>query len=143
MLAVLYRPLVLASVLPDVAEARGIRPAAVEIAFLLVLALVTAMTVPVVGAFLMFSLLVAPAGSARSFTAHPMRAMVLSVAIALVTVWAAIVASYETNWPIGFFVGTLGLAWFAAGRGWAAWRRTRITNARSATGIRPVRGFAR
>ena len=33
--------------------------------------------------------------------------MALSVAIALVTVWAAIAASYLYNWPVGFFVGAL------------------------------------
>ncbi|HXZ72360.1 MAG TPA: hypothetical protein VEH31_16030, partial [Streptosporangiaceae bacterium] len=51
--------------------------------------------------------------------------MALSVAIALVTVWAAIAASYLYNWPIGFFVGTLAALSYGIGRGWGAWRRTR------------------
>ena len=53
--------------------------------------------------------------------------MLLSVAIALVTVWIAIAASYLYNWPIGFFVGALGALSYGAGRAWAAWRRTRTT----------------
>jgi zinc/manganese transport system permease protein len=72
------------------------------------------MTIPVVGAFLMFSLMIAPAGTARTLTNDPVHAIGLSVAVALAVVWTAIVASYETNWPIGFFVGVLGLAAFAA-----------------------------
>ena len=49
--------------------------------------------------------------------------MALSVVIALVTVWAAIAVSYETNWPVGFFVGSFSAVSYALGRGWAAWRR--------------------
>jgi zinc/manganese transport system permease protein len=37
-------------------------------------------------------------------------------------VWAAIAISYETNWPIGFFVGTFAAAAYGAGRIWAAYR---------------------
>ena len=54
--------------------------------------------------------------------------MVLSVVIALVTVWAAIAASYLYNWPIGFFVGALGAVAYGVGRAWAAWRRTRTAS---------------
>jgi hypothetical protein len=40
-------------------------------------------------------------------------------------VWVSIAAAYETNWPVGFFVGALGAVCYAAGRGWAAIRRHR------------------
>ena len=125
--AVIYRPLLLSSVVPDIAEARGIRGHRIEICFLLVVALATAMTVPVVGALLIFSLMIGPPAAARPFTSRPLLAMCLSVVIALVIVWAAIAASYLYNWPIGFFVGALGALAYGAGRGWAAWRRTRTT----------------
>ena len=36
-------------------------------------------------------------------------------------VWIAIAASYETNYPVGFFVGVASAAAYALGRGWAAW----------------------
>jgi zinc/manganese transport system permease protein len=49
--------------------------------------------------------------------------MALSVAIALVTVWTGIVVSYQTNWPLGFFVGAAGAVFYLAGRGYAAARR--------------------
>jgi zinc/manganese transport system permease protein len=123
--AVIYRPLLLSSIVPEVAEARGIRSHRIEICFLVILALATAMTVPVVGALLIFSLMIGPPAAARSLTSRPGLAMIASVLIALVTVWVAIAAAYLYNWPVGFFVGTLGALSYGIGRGWAAWRRTR------------------
>lgn len=121
-LAVLYRPLLLSSAMSDLAEARGLRPHRLELAFLVVMALATSMTIPVVGAFLMFSLMIAPAGTARSLTANPFHALALSALLALAIVWASIVASYESNWPIGFYVGTIGFGAYALGRVLAWWR---------------------
>ena len=118
-IVVMFRPLLLSSALPEVAEARGVPPRRMELAFLLVMALATSMTVPVVGALLMFSLMIGPAAAARSLTARPGLAMALSVLIALVTVWVAIAASYQSNWPLGFFVGVIGAAFFLAGKAWS------------------------
>jgi zinc/manganese transport system permease protein len=115
-IAVLFRPLLLSSVVPEVGEAKGIAPARIESIFLVVLALATAMTVPVVGALLIFSLMIGPPAAARAMTSRPMAAVGLSIAFALVTVWSAIALSYATNWPIGFFVGLLGAACYGAGR---------------------------
>jgi zinc/manganese transport system permease protein len=63
--AVIYRPLMLSSVVPEVAEAKGIRSHRIEMCFLVVVALATAMTVPVVGALLIFSLMIGPPAAAR------------------------------------------------------------------------------
>jgi zinc/manganese transport system permease protein len=122
-LAAIYRPLLLTSVMPELAEARGVRGARVETLFLVIVALATSVALPVVGALLIFSLMIGPPAAARSFTDRPAVAMGLSVAIAIGTVWAAIAASYQTNWPVGFFVGTLSAGCYAAGRAAAAWRR--------------------
>ena len=80
---VLYRPLMLSSVTPDVAAARGINPRLMDLAFLIVVALVTTMAVPVVGSLLIFSLLIGPPAAARSFTNSPLIAIGLSVVFAL------------------------------------------------------------
>jgi len=123
-IALLYRPLMLSSLLPDVAEARGIATGRMELAFLAVVALATTMTVPVVGTLLIFSLMIGAPAAARSFSDEPIRALGLSVAIALLIVWAAIALSYQTNYPVGFFVGTISAGSYALGRAWAAWKRT-------------------
>ena len=70
-IAVIYRPLLLASALPEVADARGVSTRRMELCFLIVMALATSMTVPVVGALLMFALMIGPAAAARSFTRRP------------------------------------------------------------------------
>jgi zinc/manganese transport system permease protein len=121
--AALYRPLMFSSVVPDIAEAKGIRSYRMQMAFLVVVATATTVTVPVVGALLMFSLMVGPPAAARTLTSRPALAMSLSVVIALVTVWGAIAISYRSNWPVGFFVGVFGAASYAVGRGVAALRR--------------------
>jgi zinc/manganese transport system permease protein len=115
-IAVAFRPLMLTSALPEVAEARGVSTRRVDLYFLVVMALATSMTVPVVGALLMFSLMIGPAAAARSVTARPGTALTLSVVIALATVWLSIALSYQTNWPLGFFVGTIGAAFYLVGQ---------------------------
>ncbi len=123
--AVLYRPLLLSSVVPEVGEAHGVSGRRIELLFLVLVAMVTTTAVPVVGALLMFSLMVGPPAAARSFVRGPIAAIVLSVGIALATVWASVAGSYATNWPIGFFVGAIGAGAYVVGRGWAGWRARR------------------
>jgi zinc/manganese transport system permease protein len=135
---VMYRPLLLSSVMPELGEARGVRAYRIEMCFLAVVALATSMALPVVGALLIFSLMIGPPAAARSVTSRPMLAIGLSAAIALATVWIAIASSYVTNWPVGFFVGTIGAACYAIGRGWAAVRRIRIARSARLTDARGV-----
>src|SRR5271165_4416678 len=92
-IALIYRPLLLSSVLSEVGEARGISNFRMQMTFLVIVALATTVTVPVVGTLLIFSLMIGPPAAARSFTSRPLVALALSVAIALLTVWAAIAAS--------------------------------------------------
>jgi zinc/manganese transport system permease protein len=124
-IALIYRPLLLSSVLPETPPARSMSPFVIELCFLLIVALATTMTVPVVGTALIFSLMIGPPAAARSFTVRPSAAIALSVAIALGTVWAAIALSYQTNWPVGFFVGSISAASYASGRVWTFARARR------------------
>ncbi|MGD0198881.1 MAG: metal ABC transporter permease [Solirubrobacteraceae bacterium] len=122
-LGVLYRPLLLSSVLAEVGEVRGVSRTWIELSFLALLALATTMTVPVVGTTLVFSLMIGAPAAARSFVSRPGTALALSVAVALATVWVAIAAAYHFNLPVGFFVGVLSAGSYAVGRGWSALRR--------------------
>jgi zinc/manganese transport system permease protein len=114
--AVLYRPLLLSSVSAEIAESRGGRTYLLDLGFLVLVALVTTITVPIVGAFLMFSLMVGPSAAARTFAPTPVRAIVVGVGLALVTVWTSLALSYLTNWPLGFFVGVLGALCYVVAR---------------------------
>lgn len=123
--AVFYRQLLLTAIAPDMAAARGLRPERIEMIFLVVLACATTMTVPVVGALLIFTLMIGPPAAARSFSDRALVALGLSVVMALITIWAALACSFTTNWPVGFYVGSFSAAWFVIGRLYAALRKTR------------------
>ena len=128
LVVILFRPLLLSSVSAELGEARGVSARLMEVLFLGVVALATSMALPVVGALLVFSLMVGPASAARALTDHPLNAMLLSAAISVVTVWAAIALSFVSDWPIGFFVGGLSAFAYGAGRTWTrakgSWRRS-------------------
>jgi len=117
--ALLYRPLLLSSISSDLGEARGVPARRMEVLFLTVVALTAAMALPVVGALLVFSLMVGPASAARGLTNRPLRAIALSAGISVVTVWASIALSFASDWPIGFFVGGLSAVAYGCGRIWA------------------------
>jgi zinc/manganese transport system permease protein len=121
-----FRPLLLSSVSADLAEARGVGRERTEWWFLGLVALVTALALPVVGALLVFSLMVGPPAAARCCTDHPVRALGLSVVVAVGVVWGAIALAYETNWPVGFFVGVGGALVYGLGRTWQGWRRRTV-----------------
>jgi zinc/manganese transport system permease protein len=117
----LHKPLLLNSLSAELGAVQGVGVRRMEICFLAVLALATAMALPIVGALLVFSLMIGPPAIARFLTNRPMSAMAISVFIALFIVWLAIALSYLTNWPVGFFVGSVSAGCFALGRGgtWA------------------------
>ena len=109
-LAIIGRPLIFASVDPDVAEARGVPVRTLSAGFLLVLALAVAVTVQIVGTLLIFALLVAPGASALLLSARPGRALVLSVLLSLVFTWLGLAFAYFTDLPVGFFITSLAFA---------------------------------
>ncbi len=116
----LFYPLILSSVSAELAEVQGIAAKTMELWFLAILALATAMALPVVGALLVFSLMVGPAAVARILVSRPVPAVLLSIGIALSTVWLAIALSYQTNWPVGFFVGGFGALFYGLAQAWRA-----------------------
>jgi zinc/manganese transport system permease protein len=91
---VIARPLVFASLDPDVAAARGVPVRALGIVFLLILAVVTAEGTQAVGALQILGLLAAPAGAAQALTARPWLGFALSAAIAVGATWAGLALSY-------------------------------------------------
>jgi zinc/manganese transport system permease protein len=130
-IVLLYRPLLFSSAMPDVGEAQGVRSHRMDIAFLLLVALLTTSSVLVVGALLVFSLMIAPAAASRHLTSNPVKALFLSSSLALTIIWVSLSVSFESGWPIGFFVGILGAGVYTTARCWAAWRhRQRVVGGR-------------
>jgi zinc/manganese transport system permease protein len=123
LILLLFRPLLLTAVSADLGTVSGVKARWMDILFLGILGLTTAMALPVVGALLVFSLMVGPASLARSITARPAAAMGLSVFCSVVMAWGAIAGAYLTNWPIGFFIGALAALAYGMGRVLPAARR--------------------
>jgi zinc/manganese transport system permease protein len=96
-MAVWYRPLLFASVDPDVAEARGVPVRRLGLLFLLVLALTVTGAAQVVGTLLVLSLAITPAAAAQRLTANPLRVAILSVVFAVVAADGGLVASFEAS----------------------------------------------
>lgn len=137
----IFRPLMLSSLAPELAAAQGLKPGLIELLFLLSVAAATTLALPVVGALLVFSLMIGPPAAARFVTSRPIAAMALSSGLALFTAWASIVASFWSNWPIGFFVGSFSVVWYTAGRGLAGSRRRSALSRRLSPGAKdPGRG---
>ena len=115
-LAVIGRPLLFASIEPDVAAARGIRVRRLSVVFLLLLGLSVAAAAQVTGTLLVFALLVTPAATAQQLTPRPALGLVLSVAIAVVVAWLGMGLAYFSVYPVGFFVTTVAFAAYLLAR---------------------------
>lgn len=135
-LAVLARPLLFATVDPDVAQARGVPVRALSTVFLVLLGVGAAEVSQITGALLVFALLVMPAAAAQQLTARPAVSFCLTLAIGLVSVWLGLAFAYFSIYPVGFFVTTVGFVCFALASGWRAVATARLP--RHATGLLEV-----
>jgi zinc/manganese transport system permease protein len=115
-LAIVGRPLLFASIDPDVAAARGVPVRALGMGYLVLLAVVVAVAVQVVGVLLIFALLVTPAAIAQQLTARPVLAMVLAIVLALLFTWFGLAVGYFTPYPVGFFITTFAFGTYVVVR---------------------------
>ena len=116
-LAAVGRPLLLASLDPEVARARGVPVRALDAGFLLILGLAVGATSQITGALLVFALLVAPPAAAQALTPRPGLSLALSVVLALLVMWVGLGISYFSVYPLGFFVTTLAFGVYVLARG--------------------------
>jgi zinc/manganese transport system permease protein len=111
---VIGRPLIFASIDPDVADARGVPVRLLSVAFLLILALAVAETVQIVGTLLIFALLVAPGASAQRLTARPSTGLLLTIGLSLLVTWLGLSVAYFSGYPVGFFITTFAFIVYLA-----------------------------
>jgi zinc/manganese transport system permease protein len=110
------RPLLLETIDPEAAGARGLPVAVLDTGFILVLAAAVAATSQITGALLVFALLVAPAAAAQQLTMRPGIGLLLSVAFGLVIVWLGLGIAFFSIYPVGFYVTSIAFAVFIAAR---------------------------
>jgi zinc/manganese transport system permease protein len=106
-LAVVWRPLLFASLDPELAAARGVPVRVLSPVFMLVLGLAVAMSVQIVGALLVLALLVTPAAAAVRVSASPYLVPVLSVLFAVAAVVGGTLLALGSSIPISPYVTTV------------------------------------
>jgi zinc/manganese transport system permease protein len=112
---VLARVLLLSSLSPDIAAARGVPVRAVGAAFLMALAVSVALSAVIIGAVLSTALLIGPAATALRVAKGPVRAAAVAAGIGVAAIWIGVVLAYDSfywppagrGWPVSFFVVTL------------------------------------
>lgn len=109
-LAAVARPLVFASVNPEVAEAKGVPVRLLGVVFMVALALVITMAVQVVGTLLLFGLVVTPAAAALAISARPTVVALLSTAFGAASVVVGLLLAAMFNLPPSFAIVTLSFA---------------------------------
>ena len=118
LLVFLFRPLLFASIDPEVAQTRGVPIRLLSILFLVLLAMTIAMAIQVVGALLVFALLIAPAASAARLTHRPLTSIVLSVVFGVAITWVGLILTIVGTGrylPASFYMATLAtFTYFAA-----------------------------
>jgi zinc/manganese transport system permease protein len=103
-LLVIYRPLLFASVDPDVARARGVPVSMLSLVFAVLVGVATALGVQTVGALLVLALMITPAAAAARVTASPLRATVLAVIFAETAALGGFILSLAPGAPVSAFV---------------------------------------
>ena len=92
------RPLLFATLAPDVAAARGVPTRLLGVGFLALVGLVAAEATQAVGALLLLGLLAAPAAAAHRLTGRPFAGVALAGLLAVVAMVAGLVLAYALPW---------------------------------------------
>jgi zinc/manganese transport system permease protein len=124
--AVMYRPLLFASVDEVVAEARRVPVRLLSVGFMLALALAVSAAVQVIGVLLIFALLVTPAAIAERLTRRPGAAIACASGLAVLFVWVGLAIAYYQPYPPSFFIVGLAFVTYVVVRvapGARAWSR--------------------
>lgn len=113
-MAVIYRPLLFASLDEEVAEARGVPVMALNFGFLILIAIAVSIAVQVVGVLLIFALMVTPGAIAERLAKRPVQGVAIATVTALVVTWFGLFVAYYVSWPVSFFITTSAFAIYVA-----------------------------
>lgn len=114
-LMLLLRPLLLASLQPELAAARGVPVRLLAILFLALVGLAVAEAAQIVGVLLVFALMAGPGAAAYRLSQRVGRGLLLSAALAVLVGWGGLWLSDLSDWPVSFWICLLsGTAYLAA-----------------------------
>lgn len=136
-IAVLYRPLLLASTSAELAAARGVPVRLIGLGFMAALAVAVGLSALAIGAILSTALLIGPAATALRLTNRTGAALIIASVIGVAATWLGVLLAYDSyywgsshnGYPVSFFVVALSfLAYLASGLPFVR----SVTNRRSA-----------
>lgn len=111
LLTILFRPLLFATIDPEVALTRGVPVRALSIIFLMILSVTISVSILVVGVLLIISLLIAPAATALRLTHHPKASISLAIVFSLLFTWTGLFMAFTGSFghylPVGFYISAL------------------------------------
>jgi zinc/manganese transport system permease protein len=113
-LGAIARPLLFASLQPDVAEAKGVSLPLMSLLFLGIVALTVAASTQIVGVLLVFTLMVGPAAAAMRLTGRLGLGVALAAFLALAEAWAGVTLAYYSDWPVSFCITAFSAAVYFA-----------------------------
>ena len=110
-LALVWRPLFAATVNIELARAEGLHPERANMVFMLLMAVVIAISMKIVGVLLITALLIIPAAAARRFASGPEQMAILAIFVGIASVLGGLFGSLEWDTPAGpsIVVAALGL----------------------------------
>jgi len=113
-LGLIMRPLIFASLQPELAEAKGVPLRFVSTVFLAIVALAVSACAQIVGVLLVFTLMVGPPAAAQRMTTGLWSGLFMSAALALAEAWLGLTMAFYTDWPVSFCIAALSaLGYFA------------------------------
>ena len=122
-LTAIMRPLIFASLQPELAEAKGVPLRLVSTIFLALVALAVSACAQIVGVLLVFTLMVGPAAAAQRLTSSLWSGLAWSAVLALAEAWLGLALAYETDWPVSFCIALLSAVMYFAALGKPRTRR--------------------
>lgn len=144
-MTVIYRPLLLSSLDPDLAAVRGVPVRLVGLVHLIVLAMAVALSAMTVGAILSTALLIGPAAIALRLARRPGMAILLAALIGVAATWGGILVAYDSyhwtpghSWPVSFCIVTLIFGAYVAS-GWSTRGQVRLEQRRGQPLLRRAR----
>jgi zinc/manganese transport system permease protein len=108
------RPLLFASLDPDVAAARGVPTRLLGLAFMVLLAVTVSLATMAMGALLIFALLLLPAAVVQQLTTRPFAGVGFAVMLAVLITWLGIAIGFYTGYPSSACVSLLAFLVYAA-----------------------------
>jgi zinc/manganese transport system permease protein len=115
-LGLIFRPLLFATLQPELARARGVRLPLLSVLFLGLVGVAVAVSAQIVGVLLVFSLLVGPAAVAQRLTARVAAGIGLAVALAVGDAVLGVTLAFYTDWPVSFWISALAAGAYAVVR---------------------------